>query len=405
MYKGIERSDEAIKQSIGFIAKIVILYYSVAPFLYLLRALSGDTGITAIILRTSEPLLLIATFSVCCLQNKFKLNRYSFTLILLGIYGLFIAVFQENKIMDAMAGYSHFMTGIMLFIYFYCSGMRLNIDNFMKILSYVTLTCYSIALAAMYGLPFILGFHIYLGLACQVLIMVFFYNFQKRRVFLCILSVLLIIISGKRGVMVALFAGIIISLFFSLRHLRLKKVAKISFALILVLSLIVLVLPVTNEQLLNKYTYSEKETVDDYSAGRWNEVISAYEGWSSTIENMIIGSGFGFTYTYIHSLTKIADTEDYKNVHFSYLNPIIILGIPLALIYYICLLLLFIKIFQNVNPSFSYLKWSSLTYLIYACFVFDLFDEPIFWMINGVLFSYSDGLVSKVKLRLNSGST
>ena len=371
------------------IATLIVIYYSISPFLYLLRTLSGDTGMTAILLRTSEPLLLLITFFACFLQSKFKLNAYSFTLFLIGLYGLSIAIVQENKIVDAIAGYAHFMTGIILFLYFYSSGKQLNIDKFMRMLSVSTLACNSIVLAFMYGMPYIVGFHIYLGLACQVLIMVFFYNFQKRRFFLCIFSLLLIIISGKRGVMVALFMGSIIATFFSLKTLNVRKVAKISVVFLLITTLIAFILPVTNEQLLQKYTYSEKETVDDYSAGRWNEVISAYEGWSSTLENIVIGSGFGFTYTYIHSFTKIADTEDYKNVHFSYLNPIIIFGVPVTIIYFTCLCLIFIKLFLVVNPSINYMKWASLTYLLYACFVFDLFDEPIFWMINGVLFSYS----------------
>ena len=392
------------KNEFSFIAKLVVLYYAISPFLYLLRTLSGDVGITSFILRFFEPFLLVSTLFSCFLQNRFKLNAYILTFFLLGFYGVIIAIVQDNRLVDIVAGYSHFMTGILLFIYFYSSGKNLNIDRFMMVLSYATLSCCLAVLGFMYCMPYILGFHIYLGLACQVLIMVFFYNLHKRRFFQCILSVLLIILSGKRGVLVALLIGYILSLIFLLHRAKLKNIVKLLFAFVLISSIVVLVLPVTSEQLIKKYTYNEQATVDDYSAGRWNEVTSAYEGWVNNVENVILGSGFGFTYTYIHFLTKLADTEDYKNVHFSYLNPIIIFGVPVATLYYICLGLLFIRLFRRVDPSISYLKWSSLTYLIYACFVFNLFDEPIFWMINGVLFSYSDSVKRNVSLRANCES-
>lgn len=386
--------DENITTKVGLIPIAIILYYSVSPFLYLLRALYGDADITAIVLRTSQPVLMLLTTTVCIFQGKFKLNAYSFTLLLLGVYGLSMAVFQENKMTDFIAGYLHFMTGIILFIYFYNSHKGLNVDKFIRILSYAALACYSIVLALLYSLNLLFDAHIYLGLACQVLIIVFFYNFQTRRFFLCFLTLFLIIVSGKRGVFVALFAGIFIAFLTSIAQLEFKRSLKIFFGIAIVALLTLLVLPQTGEKLMDKYIFSENETIDDYSAGRWNEVISAYDGWSANLENMVLGSGFGFTYSYVHFFKNIADTEAYKNVHFSYLNPIIIFGVPVSSIYFMCIFFIFIRVFRNNEVSLNYMRISSITYLIYACFVFDLFDEPIFWMINGYLFN-SDHVNSK----------
>ena len=393
-------SGQTTLNKMGFIAKLIVIYYGLSPFLYLLRTLYGDLNITSVLLRTFEPILLFMTIVTCFFQNKFKLNVYSFTLFLLGLYGLSIAMIQENKMIDILAGYTHFMTGFFLFIYFYADAEKLSIDKFMRVLGYVTLTSYSIVISIMYGLYYLLGIHIYLGLACQVLIMVFFYNFHNRKFFLCFFTLFLIVISGKRGVFVALFSGIIFAFLTSIGRLNFRRSIKIFFAIAAIASLVTLTLPMTSENLLNKYTYSEKATVDDYSAGRWNEIISAYDWWSSTLENIVIGSGFGFTYTYIHSHHKIADTEDYKNIHFSYLNPLIIFGVPVTVAYFICMSLIFVRIFRNREPAISYMKVASLTYLIYACFVFDLFDEPIFWMINGILFNnYNGNLGSNIVTR------
>lgn len=382
MYNQIKR-----KESYDFVAIVIILYYSISPFLYLLRAFAGDTNITAVILRLSEPILLLTTFSFCLLKNKFKFNHYSLTFMLIGFYGLLIAIIHGNKPLDFLGGYLHYMTGIVVWMYFYNSNNQLHVDKFMRALSYYTLISYTLVIAYIYGMTF-LGVPIYLGVACQVLIVVFFYNIQKRRFFLSICSLLLILISGKRGVLASLVMGSIVSLFFMLKHWPFGKRIKVLFALGLTLAVIVAAMPFANEKLVNKYIYTENKSVDDYSAGRWNEIISAYDEWTSNLETIVIGSGFGFTYTYVYSQTTIADVHDYKNVHFSYLNPPIIFGLPMSLIYFGCLFLLFIKLFRNPDPDLIFMKWASFTYFIYACFVFNLFDEPIFWMINGLLFNH-----------------
>lgn len=389
MYKSIPRREPH-----DFVAIVIIVYYSISPFLYLLRAFSGDSNLTAVILRSSQPILMLTTFGFCLLKNKFKLNPYSLTLILLGVYGLSIALIQGNKPIDFMGGYLHYMTGIIVWMYFY-SNNQLNVDQFMRALSRYTLMSYSIVIAYMYGMTF-LGVPIYLGVACQVLIVVFFYNVQKRRFFLTICSLLLIFVSGKRGVFAALMIGSIVSLFFILKQLQFGKRLKVLFAIGLSAALLVAIFPYASERLVNKYLYTENKTVDDYSAGRWNEVISAYDAWTNNLETIIIGSGFGFTYTYVYSQSTIADVQDYKNVHFSYLNPPIIFGLPMSLIYYGCLLLLFIKLFRNPNRRFIFMKWACFTYIVYACFVFNLFDEPIFWMINGLLFNHRHDLKNHV---------
>lgn len=381
--------SEQAQGSLVFVAKIIILYYCLSPFLYLLRTVFGDSGLTAILLRASQPTLFVITLFFACFQNRFVLNRYSLILVLLGLYGLCIAIFQDNKLVDLLGGLLHFATGLTLLIYF-SQLEHLGLDRFIRILSYSTLVSYSLVIGLMYGLPYLLGFHIYLGLACQILIVVFFYHFQKKRFAFCVWAAFLILISGKRGVLVALSLGFVLSLLPFIRQVSMAHLIK-ALAFIGCVGFLLSYLPLTTDKLLQKYSYHENASMDDYSAGRWNEVLSAYDAWASSPLRVVFGSGFGFNYTYVHQASHLRDQEDYKNVHFSYLNPLIILGLPMALVYYSCLFLLFIKLFQHVNLDLSYLKWSSLTYLIYACFVFNLFDEPIFWMINGILMQYRQG--------------
>lgn len=380
MYKAIPRREPH-----DLVAIMIVIYYAVSPFLYLLRTFSGDSSITAVILRSSQPILMLTTLGVCLLKNRFRLNAYSLTLILLGVYGVLIALIHGNQWIDWMGGYLHYMTGIVVWMYFY-SNHELNVDQFMRALSRYTLMSYFIVIVYMYTMNF-LEISIYLGVACQVLVVVFFYNIHKRRFFLTLCSLVLILASGKRGVFAALMIGSAISLFFIFRHLQFRKKLNVLFSIGLSVILLVAIFPYASERLVSKYVYTENKTVDDYSAGRWNEVISAYDAWANQLETMLVGSGFGFTYTYVHSQSNIADVQDYKNVHFSYLNPPIIFGLPMSFVYYVCLLLLFSKSFRNPEPRFLYMKWASLTYMIYACFVFNLFDEPIFWMMNGLLFN------------------
>ena len=387
VYKAIES-----KGHLNFIAKLIILYYFSTPFLYLFRTLSGDAGFGYFVLRISEPILLFSTLFVLVLQSKPKLNAYSLSFLFIGVYGFLVALLQKNHLIDIVAGYFHFMTGILLFIYFYNASQTVALDKFMRIFSIATMMSCSFVIGFMYCMPYVLGFHIYLGLACQALIMVFFYNFQKHRPVLWISSLLLIIFSGKRGVLVALVIGFIISCVFLLHKVNVKTILKSLMGGLILAAFFIVVLPSTSEQLISKYTYEDRGSVDEYSAGRLNEVISAYNTWAFDIEKVIIGSGFGFTYTYTHSQADQPDVEEYKNVHFSYINPVIIFGVPVSLIYFVALGLLLIRMLSSVAVEYSYLKWSCITYLIYASFVFNLFDEPIFWMINGILLGQSQRL-------------
>lgn len=390
---------QQFKRKIGFIGILIIFYYVISPFLYLLRAIVGDYGVTAVILRTAEPVLLLTTFGACLVNQRVKWNGYSLTFTLIGLYGLLVACLQGNNPQNVLAGYARYMTGIILFIYYYTLGQQFDRDRFMRVLTYTMLSCYAMVLAFIYAMPMLLGFRIYLGLACQVLIAVFFYNYQKRRIFLALLSLVLILLSGKRGVFVALFFGLTFSVVFLILQRNIKTTLKTSFVIILASISILVVLPMTNDQLLNKYVFNDNDTMDAYSAGRWNEITSAYENFSNNFETMLIGNGFGFTYTYIHSMAKMADTEDYKNVHFSYLNPVIIFGFPMSLLYFSCLFLLFFRLARIRGVALNEIKWSSMTYLIYACFVFNLFNEPIFWMMNGFLFSYINKSKNTMMLR------
>ncbi len=215
-----EYSQQKIRLDI--ISKIIILYYFVSPFLYLLRTLYGDATITAILLRTFQPLLLVMTLAYSIIKQRFIFNPYSFTLFLVGIYGLMIAFLQENTLTDLTAGYFHYMTGVILFIYF----SRLDasfLNQFMKSLTLWTILSNATVLAVIYIFNFMIGIHIYLGLACQILLVVFFYNFQKKKYITCLISLFLILVSGKRGVFVALCGGMLASFFISILGLHFQE--------------------------------------------------------------------------------------------------------------------------------------------------------------------------------------
>jgi hypothetical protein len=363
----------------------IIFFYASSPFLYLIRAILGDEGLVSVVLRSLQPLLILIFLGAIIKLNKPRIPWYWVILLFLGMYAAVVGLVSDNSPFDVLSGLSHFLTGILILTYIYLKRPFKYIDNFMQKLTIFSISSISIVIVIMYALPNFIGVNIYLGLACQVLLVIFFYNFQRKNLIYCILSLCLIIASGKRGVLVALVVGMIISFFpFFIRY-HIKTTSKMFVIAFVSGAFLISLNPSLLEKVGEKFVYDESRTVNDYSSGRMVEASSAINYWTSDFTRIVAGAGFGFTYTYINKAPGALDVEGYKNVHFSYLNPLIIFGVAGASIYFSILLFILFKVIINKDSSLSYLKWSCISYFVYACFVFNLFNEPIFWMSLGFM--------------------
>lgn len=377
-----------MKTKLSIVEWAVVAFYFLSPFMYLVRVIFGDSLFGFVLLRAMQP-LLTGVVLLALIFSKVRFDLYSSAAVLFVIYGVVAGFANGNELFDVITGASHFLIGFLMYLYYRNSEMsEYRLIRFLKVITCWCLISTSFVIAILYISKIIIGIDIYLGLACQVMIPLSFYAIYRRSYFLFIFILLLVVLSGKRGVLLAIFLGFAFSflplLFSSYRNFLSKLLLCICILVPLALSFG----ENSFDSLIQKFEYDEQKSINHYSSGRFAEVKSAMDYWQSDNARLFLGAGFGFTYTYIQENKALADVGDYKNVHFSYLNPLIIFGFILGVMY---LLLFSIVVFLSllkVNSRGSikpFLKMSIVAYAIYSCFAFVLFNEPLLWMLLGVL--------------------
>lgn len=195
----------------------------------------------------------------------------------------------------------------------------------------------------------------YLGFACIPLIVSFaFFASKPSRPLLATLTVLLIFLSGKRGVLVGALAIPALRLFRRPDRPFLAQMGRVVVVAGLLLFAVLFVfehLQSSNDpdqlysRSLSKWsllsTSSDREHLDVGSGGRIAEVSSAFAAFNAQPFNYLAGAGFGFSYTLLSDKDGVPITEDYRYVHLSYvwlfvlygpfLSPILLLLVGLEL--------------------------------------------------------------------------
>jgi len=367
---------------------LFFVFYSLSPYLYMLRVLLPDSIITWIALRFLEPFMIIAlTFSLI-FMNKIKFDLYSFMIFPLLIYGIASALLWHNEGLKIVTGASHFIFGFLVYLYFKNQEdlSEIKFEKFLFFLAVLSLVSLTIIVSVMMFSEFVFGINVYLGLSCQILIVAFYLFLYQNRNFLVILTIGIILLSGKRGVLVALMLSMFVYSFPFMVIYRLKEVAiAICFGATVLISI-----GSYNSEFIekigDKFTLEDTKSVNDFSSGRLNEALSAVEFFTKDNVRMLLGSGFGFKYIYRQEDKSLENVEDYGNVHFSPLNPLIIFGAIISIVYFIILILLVLKILMSPNSRIRWpMKSALIGSLIYTIFVFNLFNEPILWALMGFL--------------------
>lgn len=375
-----------MSKQLNLVDKTIVLFYALSPFLYLVRVLFNETTFAFIALRALQPLLIcVVLFSL--LFVKIRLTIFSLFAFLILFYGIVTALLNGNELFNILTGTSHFLLGFSLFTYY--SNKHISEHKLLELLRITTIYT-SISLSIVITLislsTYFFGVNIYLGLATQVLIPLTCYALFKRNYLLFSFLLLLLLLSGKRAVLLSVFIAyfiFIIPVLFSSYRSALLKVSSI---VVLCLPLIFTIFPDQFEKLIDRYSYDGTKTLDYYTSGRLAEAQSSLDYLRSDMTKAHLGSGFGYTYTYKGNLNN-SQVENYKNVHFSYLNPILIFGIIPGIIYILFFFGLATKsLLKRVNrDSILFpMKISIIGYLIYASFSFIIFNEPLLWILMAI---------------------
>lgn len=367
---------------------LILVFYSVSPYLYILRVVLPDSPITWVALRLLQPLTIIALLFSLLFMRNVKLDLYSLMCLPLLVYGILSAIMWQNEPFKIVTGSSHFIFGLLVYIYFR-NNKKISgpiFEKFLFVLSIISLASLTAVISVMVSSELIFGISIYLGLACQILIIAFYIFVYQNRYFLAILTVGVIVLSGKRGVLVALLLSMMAYSIPNLVIHRLREVLIVTCFGAIVLITAGIYNSEYLENIGEKFSFEETKSVNDFSSGRLNEALSAIDFFTDDKIRIFTGAGFGFTYIYRQENQQLADVEDYGNVHFSPLNPLIIFGSIISIIYFVILFLLIGKTLLSSNNGLRWpLKSALVGSLIYTAFVFNLFNEPFLWALLGFL--------------------
>lgn len=373
---------------LNLIEKVIIIFYFLNPLLYLVRVLAGDSLISFVLLRALQP-LVIATLLASLLVIKIRSSAFSLFGSFCLFYGVVAGLLNGNDLFNILTGASHFLVGLLLFVYFSSRPMgEERLAEFFRVATLWCLCSITFVILVLQLSQRLLGLDLYLGLACQVLIPLSCYALYKKNVYLLLFILALILFSGKRSVLLALIAAIIVMSLPLLTSLYRKFVVK-GLVLATLSSLMVFSLFLDSlSAIVSKFEYDETKSLDYYSSGRLAELESAFNFWRSDEAVTVLGAGFGYTYTYVHESPGLSDVENYKNVHFSYAAPFLTFGLLLGFFYLLSFFALILTAIFKRHRRSSFilpLKISLLSYSFYACFSFILFNEPFLWAVLGIM--------------------
>lgn len=370
-----------------FVDWSVVLFYGVSVPIYLLRVVSRgeDSAVTWLLLRLPEPMVMVA--ALCgLLMTRRRLDFYAIISIALLLYGLIVALLQKNLLSDIVAGCIHFATGLCLYLYYYNTALCWSrVRKILKTIAFVALIAFLPTVLLIEIIAKVIGVDIYLGLASQSVLATFVYGLASSSALLSGLSVVTIFLSGKRGVLVALALSLIV--YAGLAILRWRPTLVLKFLVLGGIGIFALLVaePDAFVAALEKFVPDDDISVNQYSSGRLVEAQSAIAYFLEQKDRIIFGAGFGFKYIFFGD-DVYGRQEDYKNVHLSIINPIIIFGLPAFIVYFLNLYVLVILAVSMPRRDIrTALQVLVVTLLIYSCFVFNLFNEPLLWLSLGLL--------------------
>lgn len=391
------------KYDLSIVHYTIIIFYGITPFIYFLRPLEEISVIAKISLRILEPLLIMITSAAIYIkilnEKSFKVDWYFSIMILMTFYAFLIGLIMGNEIRYVLSGISHILAGLLTYWFFkhYYHNEQL-IKKFINKVIIVSLIANSFAIGFMYLSNKILGTSYYIGLDSSVLLLGLFWALNNKNLLNILLFLGLIFISGKRGVLVSgiLTMGIA---FLTSPVYRLGITMRLFFiGFVSLMAVPLLGIDLLEIQSVKKIFQFTDFDLNYYSAGRIEEIFSAFIDWAKKPIEILVGSGLGFSFTYVYFDSNMT-VPDSHNVHFSPMNILIIWGFPISIMIYCLFMYLIYSVMGTLKGINGTIRLTVISLFIYSMFVFNIFNEPLLWALIGILASgnYEDSYTEMIK--------
>ncbi|MCC5792242.1 MAG: hypothetical protein JJT82_06510 [Legionellaceae bacterium] len=393
-----------------FTSYLMISLLFLAPSLHFLKLIRVSFFIPSLVFYIGFPIVVILVgVSFISLVYKFgcKVDFFECLLILMGFSSTFWTVWYRGDISDILG---NVLRLTFVFLLYYTT--RHHHFFWTEKLSYRAAV---IGAAGVFvGVFFLYAFGVYgsypfyIGLSSEsalLLLALFLVGRGHRSLVVCCFILLLILFSGKRGVILAAFMMTGVAYFFSFRSLNafVFGIIKLCFSAscVLVLSwglLLTNTFSFLPEPLVNRFLIaldlSSEQSVRKLTAGRNLEVNAVFETWRREPLRFWVGSGFGANFTLKNNEIDI----NKSTIHISPIGLIFIYGFPLSLLFIFSILWKMIQVIwlSRFWEDTLYRAWwlTAFGLLLVSLSSFIIMQNYLLWIMLGLL--------SKEKLRLRN---
>lgn len=318
-----EKFEKQPQELLQLMMAVLFTYYAIVPIVAIVR-LHRISGMAYFYKGMSLLSLALCTYVVLRWFKDIRWNALSILLVVMLLQGLSIGFANQNPLPFIL---SHtFNASLALFFCLAFSNFPPEKEAFDRQIKLACIAIGVVALGAMaYFLTFMLNRNFYYGMSVAALMLPLGYCLVSRRWLLAIAILVLITLSGKRGVMIAAFieTGVFLcTLYYD--HIKRYQKNILSGFLIAVPSLLIFMALFEVHPLIAKWNIinplSSTFNLERGSGGRWTEIMRSYEAFQTYRANWIWGAGHGFHYDW-WSVTGLWQYDPIRHyMHFSPLN-------------------------------------------------------------------------------------
>lgn len=373
---------------------VFVLDLTIIPFLAFL-----DLGIAANIssnymARYSYLLAFsVASIHVILLKRKMVFNSFVIVFFLVFVIGALKGVLQGNMNSAFLSHVYYVMMPVIMLSYGWLfMGVYQRSDKLRNNFSKVMYISYYFGVVII--LAFILAYQ--WGLAKYDAIglwnLIFsgpYLLYQQHGTIYFGLSLLLTLLSGKRGAMVV-FSLYLVIYFFIIKKTKISNISILLAGIIFLVSFFVIQEMAAFDRVYRSIVAFQEGDYDMVFAMRWSESISAIAYLNDRFDHWLIGAGFGAQFL---PWPDLPDYEKYLShyTHFSIISYILFGGVIFAFYIYLVLIGQGISLVRKirlglVNKEYYHFLYWLLGILVGSLSGADLMNNPYLWFIIGCCF-------------------
>lgn len=370
-----------------FISVFTALFF-VVPITHSFKVVHYSTTIGAAIFYMSTVFyFIVLSLSFIINLDKIAALKYSFMtglFCIMIVFALAITIFYGGEIEDIAGNMLRYLNSFLIYLnarIFPEVYANLKLKN--RLIKFGFIGTVTALIIVYYNI--LTGGNVYLGLSTENLIP-FIANNLKNNPFNVLLGLVMIVMGGKRGMILSSLLGLMIFLVF--KQTGTKKAIPLFFTLLIPIvgiwitiqdASILKSLPKTMQNRVAPFVInSDKEqfNIRNATAGRNEEVETVIRIWKQDPLSAIVGRGYGAAFQ-----LSGEDMTD-STVHISPIGVAFISGIPLTLFLYGYLIYVAFRSIKQIKhtPEYTFWYYIFISLILNSFSVFIVFQAPLIWL-------------------------